>query len=251
MPYSENAHYRPVASLLSALSNIRAGLGSLAVPLLPVLRLPVIDLRGKQAIVTGANSGIGFEVAKALASMGACVVLACRNPERGEQARRRIMEAVPLGKVELEILDCANFESVREFVNRWGAREPKEVDILINNAGGILNTLTRTQDGFEDAYQSNHLAHVLLTHSFLNHEYLAPDARIVTVSSIAFFSSPPLDEHNTDSSDITVNYKEGEALKWETMVNLYDRAKASQAVWSMVLQRKLEESSKWKDVVVQ
>ncbi|KAG8738453.1 hypothetical protein FRC10_006829 [Ceratobasidium sp. 414] len=251
MPYSESAHCRPVASLLSALSNIRAGLGSLAVPLLPALRLPVVDLRGKQAIVTGANSGIGFEVAKALAGMGARVVLACRNAERGEQARRRIMEAVPLEKVEVEILDCASFESVRGFVNRWETREHKRVDILVNNAGGILNTLTRTRDGFEDAYQSNHLAHVLLTHSFLKHGYLAPDARIVTVSSIAFFSSPPLDEHNTDSSDITANYKEGETLKWETMVNLYDRAKASQAMWSMVLQRKLEESTKWKDIVVQ
>ncbi|KAG8721616.1 hypothetical protein FRC08_011806 [Ceratobasidium sp. 394] len=251
MPYSENAHYRPIASLLSTLSNLRAGLGSLAVPLLPALRLPIVDLRGKQAIVTGANSGVGFEVAKALAGMGACVVLACRNPERGEQARRKIMGAVPVGKVELEILDCARFESVREFVNRWDARGLKRVDILINNAGGILNTLTRTQDGFEEAYQSNHLAHALLTHSLLKHGYFAPDARIVTVSSIAFFSSPPLDQHNTDSSDITVNYKEGEALKWETMVKLYDRAKASQAVWSMVLQRKLEESGKWKDVVVQ
>ncbi|KAG9126969.1 hypothetical protein FRC07_001187 [Ceratobasidium sp. 392] len=251
MPYSENAHYPFVASFLSKMSSLRCGFGSLTVPFLPLLRLSPVDLRGKLAIVTGANSGIGYETAKALVSMGAHVILACRNAERGEQARRRIVEAVPLGKVEVEILDCASFKSVQEFAKRWEVRELKRVDILVNNAGGILNTLTRTQDGFESAYQSNHLAHVLLTHSLLKHGYFAPDARIVTVTSIAFFSSIPLDEHNTDSGDITSKHKEGDVLDWETMVKLYDRAKASQAVWSMVLQRKLQESNKWKDVVVQ
>lgn len=117
--------------------------------------------------------------------------------------------------------------------------------------GSILNTLTKTPDGFEDAYQSNHLSHALLTLSMLNHGYFAPDARIITVSSIAFFSSPPLDEHNTNSSDITAKYQEGVTLPWDTMVALYSRAKAAQAVWSMVLQRKLEESEKWKGVIAQ
>ncbi|KAG8715613.1 hypothetical protein FRC09_016476 [Ceratobasidium sp. 395] len=251
MPYSESAHYRPVASLLSTLSNIRCGLGTFVVPFLPPLRLPVVDLRGKQAIVTGANSGIGFETAKAFVGMGARVILACRNLERGEQAKTNIMQAIPLGKVEVEILDCASFESVLEFLKRWETRELNTIDILVNNAGGILNTLTRTQDGFESAYQTNHLAHVLLTHSLLNHGYFAPNAHIVTVTSIAFFSSIPLDERNTDSSDISAKHKEGDILEWETMVKLYDRAKASQAVWSMALQRKLQESSKWKDIVVQ
>lgn len=117
--------------------------------------------------------------------------------------------------------------------------------------GGILNTFTKTSDGFDEAYQSNHLAHALLALSLLKNGHFAPNARIITVSSIAFFSSPVLDEHNTDSSDLTAKYKEGESLPWDTMVELYSRAKAAQAVWSMTLQRKLEESGKWKDIVVQ
>lgn len=117
--------------------------------------------------------------------------------------------------------------------------------------GGVMNTLTKTPDGFEDTYQSNHLAHALLTLSMLKNGHLAPNARIITVSSISFFSSPPLDERNTDSSDVAAKYKEGETLPWDTMVQMYSRAKAAQAVWSMTLQRKLQEDGKWKDIVVQ
>ncbi|QRW05518.1 short chain dehydrogenase [Ceratobasidium sp. AG-Ba] len=251
MPYSETAHYHVVANFLSTLSNIRGGLGTLFVPFLPAMRLPDVDLRGKQAIVTGANSGIGFESAKALAKMGARVILACRNAERGEQARREIAEAVPGGVAEVEIMDLSNLESVREFITRWGARDLKRVDILINNAGSVSNVLTKTRDGLEYAYQSNHIAHVLLTLLLINREYLAPDARVINVSSIAFFSCPPMDEHNTDSSDIVVNHREGDNLPWDAIVKIYDRSKASQAVWSMTLQRKLASSEKWKDTVVQ
>ncbi|QRV76617.1 short chain dehydrogenase [Ceratobasidium sp. AG-Ba] len=233
MPYSETAHYHVVAEFLSTLSNIRGGLGTLFVPFLPAMRLPDVDLRGKQAIVTGANSGIGFESAKELAKMGARVILACRNAERGEQARREIAQAA---RVEWQ---------------KWGARDLKRVDILINNAGSVSNVLTKTRDGLEYAYQSNHIAHVLLTLLLINREYLAPDARIINVSSIAFFSCPPMDEHNTDSSDIMVNHREGDNLPWDTIVKIYDRSKASQAVWSMTLQRKLAGSEKWKDTVVQ
>lgn len=119
------------------------------------------------------------------------------------------------------------------------------------STGNTLNTLTITADGLEGVYQSNHIAHALLTLSLLKLGYFAPDARIVNVSSIAFFSSPALDEHNTDSSDIASKYKVGERLPWETMVALYSRAKASQAVWSMTLQRKLQGTENWKNITVQ
>jgi NAD(P)-dependent dehydrogenase (short-subunit alcohol dehydrogenase family) len=135
MPYSENAHRPAIASLLSSFSAVRNGFGNFVIPILPALRLPTADLRGKQVIVTGANSGIGFETAKALVGMGARVILACRNAERGEQARKCIVEAALSGEVEVEALDCAKFESVRAFLRRWETREVKQVDILINNAG--------------------------------------------------------------------------------------------------------------------
>ncbi|CAE7215500.1 unnamed protein product [Rhizoctonia solani] len=251
MPYSENAHYAPVGKILSSFSAIRNALGNFIIPLLPDMPLPSADLQGKQAIVTGANSGIGFETAKSLARMGAHVILACRNKDKAEKARSDIEQAVRGAQVEVEILDCASLESVNHFIERWSTRSSTRVDILVNNAGRVLNTRITTIDGYEDTYQANHLSHTLLTLSLLKYNYFSPSARIVTVSSISFFSSPPLDAQNTNSNDIINRYDEGATLPWETMVELYARAKACQAIWSMVLQRKLQETEKWKDIVVQ
>lgn len=103
------------------------------------MNTPVVNLHGKQAIVTGANSGIGFETAKSLASMGAQVVLACRNKEKAEQARHSIIATtgatMQANQIEVEILDCASFDSVRQFVQNWRKRSHMRIDIIINNAG--------------------------------------------------------------------------------------------------------------------
>ncbi|CUA76864.1 hypothetical protein RSOLAG22IIIB_02341 [Rhizoctonia solani] len=251
MPYSEHAHFAPVGTVLSKLSAIRNALGNFVIPLLSDMPLPSADLHGKQAIVTGANSGIGFETAKALARMGAHVVLACRNKDKAENARKEIERAIPGAEIEVEIMDCASLGSVRQFVERWSERNSTRIDILVNNAGRVLNTRITTIDGYEDTYQANHLSHALLTLSLLQSGYFYSNARIVTVSSISFFSSPPLDAHNTNSGDIVSQYEEGAILPWESMVLLYSRAKACQAIWSMALQRKLQETEKWKDIVVQ
>ncbi|CAE6411767.1 unnamed protein product [Rhizoctonia solani] len=251
MPYSEHAHYTPIGSALSTFSHIKNGLGNFIIPLLPDMTLPSADLRGKQAIVTGANSGIGFETAKSLARLGAHVVLACRNKDKAEKAKKDIEQAVTGAQVEVEILDCSSLGSARLFVERWGKRNFSTVDILVNNAGRVINTRTTTVDGYEDTYQTNHLTHALLTLSLLKSGHFSSNARIINVSSISFFSSPSFEAHNTDGSDIISQHKEGSTLPWETMVALYARAKACQAIWSMTLQRKLQGTDKWKDIVVQ
>ncbi|KAJ1311269.1 hypothetical protein OPQ81_009767 [Rhizoctonia solani] len=251
MPYSEHAHYALVGLILSKCSAIRNAFGNFVIHLLPPMLPPQADLRGKQAIVTGANSGIGFEIAKSLARMGAHVILACRNKNKAEKAIKDIEQAVQGARVEVEILDCASLESVRLFVKRWSTRNSTSVDILVNNAGRVLNTRVTTIDGYEDTYQANHLSHMLLAHSLLQLGYFSSNARIVNVSSIAFFSSPPFDSHNTDGNDIINQYEEGAALPWETMVALYSRSKACQAIWSMTLQRKLQSTQEWKDITVQ
>lgn len=97
--------------------------------------MPHVDLYGKLVIVTGANSGLGFETARAFANMGARVVLACRSIQKGEEARDRIAEATGNNEVEVEPLDCASFESVKRFLKRWEQRKVKKVNILVNNAG--------------------------------------------------------------------------------------------------------------------
>ncbi|KAF8605702.1 NAD(P)-binding protein [Ceratobasidium sp. AG-I] len=200
MPYSEKAHSRPVAATLASISNLRTNIDNLFMPLHRDMVVPRIDLHGKLAIVTGANSGIGFEVARALAGLGARVVLACRSEPKGEEAMRKIVELTGSKSVEIEVLDCGSFKSVRAFLERWEKRELKQIDILINNAGGMTSTLAVTEDGFEQTYQANHLSHVLLTHTLLNSGRFTHDARIVSVSSVGFYSSDPLDEHNVDCS---------------------------------------------------
>ncbi|KAF8598934.1 NAD(P)-binding protein [Ceratobasidium sp. AG-I] len=251
MPYSERDHSPRVAPFLGPLSSFRINAENFLIPLYSNMLMPHVDLYGKLAIVTGANSGLGFETARAFASMGARVVLACRSMQKGEEAKDRIIEVTGNDQVEVELLDCASFQSVRDFLERWEQREVKQLNILVNNAGGFVGTATKSAEGFEQAYQSNHLSHVLLTHTLLNRGHFAPDARIVSVSSVGFYFSVPLDEHTTDASDILEEYPMGAQLPMPVMVQAYQRTKAAQAIWSMVLQRRLSKDERWKKIVVQ
>ncbi|MGD0556899.1 MAG: oxidoreductase [Streptosporangiaceae bacterium] len=130
------------------------------------------DLNGKTAIVTGASSGIGQAAAVALAGAGARVVLAVRNIEKGKAAAA----AMP-GSTEVRELDLASLASVRSFAAGWDG----PIDLLINNAGVSTPTLTRTADGFESKFGTNHLGHFALTNLLLEHL----TGRIVTVASQA------------------------------------------------------------------
>ncbi|KAG9099078.1 hypothetical protein FRC06_005677 [Ceratobasidium sp. 370] len=252
MPYSEKAHSKFVASVLASASMTYTNINNLFFMLYPNMHLPRVDLHGKTAIVTGANSGIGYECARALAGMGARVILACRNESKGEEARRNLVADTGSETIELEILDCGRFDSVKGFLDRWGKRESKRVDILINNAGGLTSILTLTPDGFEQSYQANHLSHVLLTLTLLNRGFMSPDARIVSVSSAGFYDSDPLDVSNADGSDILAKYesKVGTNMSYLDMMQLYARSKAAQAIWTMVLQRYLSKVERWKDITV-
>jgi NADP-dependent 3-hydroxy acid dehydrogenase YdfG len=135
MPYSEKDHSKLVASVLSTASLLRANFVNIFPFFYSDMCLPRVDLHGKTAIVTGANSGIGYESARALAGMGAHVVLACRSEIMGAEAKRKIVADTGSDAVEVEILDCGSFASVRAFLDRWEKREMNQVDILINNAG--------------------------------------------------------------------------------------------------------------------
>jgi NAD(P)-dependent dehydrogenase (short-subunit alcohol dehydrogenase family) len=145
-------------------------------------RLP--DLSGRIAIVTGANSGIGFHTARELALHGAAVTLACRDIGRGAQAVKRIKAVHPEADVDLTYLDLADMSSVRSFADDW--RKP--LDLLINNAGVMAPPKRRTtRDGFELQFGTNHLGHYVLTGLLLPHLLQAAEPRVVTVSSMAHF----------------------------------------------------------------
>ena len=140
------------------------------------------DLAGKTAVVTGANRGIGFEIARALAGKGAAVVLACRDQEKGRAAAERIRAEHPAGTAEPMALDLADLASVRRFAAEF-AREHKRLDIMVANAGIMAVPFGRTADGFELQFGTNYLGHFALTGLLLPTLLRAPGARVVAMSS--------------------------------------------------------------------
>lgn len=144
----------------------------------------VPDQRGRTAVVTGANTGLGFETARVLAERGATVVLACRDPERAARAATRLGAAGPDGTVSVVELDLASLDSVRRAAGELRARHPR-LDLLINNAGLMSPSFQRTADGFELQFGVNHLGHFALTGLLLDRLLAVPGSRVVTVSSIA------------------------------------------------------------------
>ena len=137
------------------------------------------DLTGKVVLVTGANSGIGFEAAKEFARHGARTILACRNLDKAGAALGQLRAEIPAAAVEIMLLDLASLDSVRRFAGEFTDRNDR-LDVLANNAGIMMNPYTHTSDGFESQFGTNHLGHFALT------TLLLPKIsdRVVTVSSL-------------------------------------------------------------------
>ncbi|MER5969415.1 oxidoreductase [Streptomyces sp. NPDC002055] len=139
------------------------------------------DQAGRTAVVTGANSGLGYVTARELARRGAHVVLACRDATRGKEAEALIRSEVPDADVQFAPLDLADLSSVHDFARSF---ERDRLDLLINNAGVMALPHRRTIDGFEMQFGVNHLGHFALTGLLLPKLLAAPaGARIVTLSS--------------------------------------------------------------------
>jgi NAD(P)-dependent dehydrogenase (short-subunit alcohol dehydrogenase family) len=172
------------------------------------------DMSGRSVIVTGANSGIGAAAARALASAGARVVLAVRSLDKGRAAA-----ATMAGETEVRELDLASLASVREFAAAWDG----EIDLLINHAGVMVPPLTRTADGFELQFGTNHLGHFALTNLLLEHV----SGPVVTVSSTA---------HRFGRIDF-------EDLNWERKPynawRAYGQSKLANLLFTAELQRRL------------
>ena len=140
------------------------------------------DLKGKVILVTGGNSGLGFESAKAFAGNGATVVLASRSNQKGETAKSKILESHPSGIIEVLELDLMDLESVTSFVKEFSAKYDR-LDVLVNNAGIMMTPYFKTKDGFEGQMGTNHLGHFALTGLLLELIKSTPDSRVVNVSS--------------------------------------------------------------------
>ena len=149
------------------------------------------DQRGKVAVVTGANTGLGLEASRELARKGATVVLGVRNVAKGHAAVDAIKAEIPAADVEVRRLDLGSLASVRQFAEGVMGEHPA-IDILLNNAGIMATPPRETSDGFESQVGTNHLGHFALTAALMPALERAPAARIVTMTSVARFGGNPL-----------------------------------------------------------
>jgi NAD(P)-dependent dehydrogenase (short-subunit alcohol dehydrogenase family) len=140
------------------------------------------DQRGRVAVVTGANSGLGLATARELARAGATVVLACRSTARGDEAADTIRSKVPSAAVSVTALDLADLDSVRAFATEVESAHD-QLDLLIDNAGVMAPPRRLTKQGFESQFGTNHLGHFAMTGLLLGRLLAAPEPRVVTVSS--------------------------------------------------------------------
>jgi NAD(P)-dependent dehydrogenase (short-subunit alcohol dehydrogenase family) len=140
------------------------------------------DLEGKTVVITGANSGLGFEASKMFAENNAEVIMACRSIKRGKDAKEDIEEKIEEPNLEVKKLDLADLESVKNFAEEFKANH-EQLDILCNNAGVMAIPREETEDGFEKQFGVNHLGHFALTSKLFPALESAENARIVTQSS--------------------------------------------------------------------
>jgi NAD(P)-dependent dehydrogenase (short-subunit alcohol dehydrogenase family) len=153
------------------------------------------SLAGRTAVVTGANGGLGLEIAKALAGAGAEVVMAARTQTTAATACDEILSAYPGAALEIVPLDLASLASVAEAAETIRAGRPR-IDLLVNNAGLMAIPERRTQDGFEMQFGVNHLGHWCLTAHLLPALLQAPAARVVSITSTAHHFGRPLEPDN-------------------------------------------------------
>ncbi len=189
------------------------------------------DLTGKVVVITGANSGIGFDTALEVARKGATTIMACRNPQKAQSALAQIKAQAPSAPVATMQLDLASQRSVHQFAQAFLA-EYDRLDILINNAGIMMVPYGTTEDGFERQLGTNHLGHFALTGLLIERILATPGARVVNVSSNA---------HNWGEMDFdNLMYTNGQSY---TPSAAYGRSKLANLLFTYELQRRFESTS--------
>ncbi|BBX18949.1 short-chain dehydrogenase [Mycolicibacterium duvalii] len=186
----------------------------------------VPDQAGRVAVITGSNTGIGYETAAVLAARGARVVVAVRDLAKGRSADERITRATPGAEVSVQELDLSSLDSVRRAADDLRAAHPR-IDLLINNGGVMYPPKQVTEDGFELQFGTNHLGHFALTGLLLDHLLPVEGSRVVSVASIA---------HNIRAG---IHFED---LQWERSYNrvaAYGQSKLANLMFIYELQRRL------------
>lgn len=185
------------------------------------------DLTDKVIIVTGANSGIGYEAAKEFARKGALTILACRSMDKAQAALNQIQAEIPNAPAEIIPLDLANLKSVQQFADAFRAKYDR-LDVLANNAGIMWTDYSKTVDGFEQQLGTNHLGHFALTGLLIDLILKTPGARVVNVSSIG---------HRSGTMDFdNLMFEQGGYSRH----GAYGRSKLANLLFTYELQRKFE-----------
>lgn len=182
------------------------------------------DQTGRVALVTGANSGLGYETALALARKGARVLMACRNLKKGQAAMDEILAQVPDADLKLVQLDLGSLDSVRSFADSYAETR---LDLLFNNAGVMAPPYQVTQDGFESQFGINHLGHFALTGLLLDKLVSTPGSRVVTTSSGAARMG-------------RINFDDLQSEKRYIRYQAYGQSKLANILFAFELNRKLE-----------
>jgi NAD(P)-dependent dehydrogenase (short-subunit alcohol dehydrogenase family) len=188
----------------------------------------VPDQSGRTILITGANTGIGYEAARVLAGQGARVLLGCRSAEKASAARDRIRALHPKAEVELLSLDLGSLQSVREAAAEVAQEE--RLDLLINNAGIMIPPREETADGFESQFGVNHLGHFALTGLLLQKLRATPRSRVVTVSSTA---------HKAGKID----FEDVHATRSYSRQGRYSMSKLANLLFTHELQRRLDSAA--------
>lgn len=186
--------------------------------------LSTITLKGKDVVVTGANTGIGFEAARALAASGANVIFACRSPQKGIEAVNQAKKRHPHCNAEFAELDLSSFESIQQFCN---SLKIEKIDILLNNAGLMLPQYATTREGIEMTVGVSHFGHFLLTTTLLHLLLATNESRVVMVSSESHRFPRKLDFDNFPMNETTFK-----------MWSAYGQAKLCNLLFANELQRR-------------
>jgi NAD(P)-dependent dehydrogenase (short-subunit alcohol dehydrogenase family) len=187
------------------------------------------DLSGKVIIVTGGNSGLGYESVKAFAEKGAEVILASRSVEKGEAAKKAMGEVK--GNISVLSLDLMDFSSIKSFTEKF-QQKYKQLDVLLNNAGIMTTPYFLTKDGLEAQMGTNHFGHFALTGLLFNHLKNTPSSRIVNVSSMA---------HKQGKMDFSnLLFENGVGY---SPIKSYGRSKLANLLFTYELQRRIAASA--------
>lgn len=174
-----------------------------------------MDMNNKLCVITGANSGIGFETAKELAKQGAFIVMVCRNEDKAESAKKEIMQETTGTGVDIVLCDFASQDDIRKAADEIKARYD-QVDILINNHGFIAGEYNETIEGLEETFGVNHIGYFLFTNLLLDHVKVAGKARIINVASEAHRNG----EFNPDNLQLKDNYSSWKAYANSKLFNI-------------------------------